>query len=127
MYVLSIIMGEETECRLDTACRCLDLSKPSKKDWFELSDRELRERASLFRSLSDPNRIRIIEMLSKEPLYVCLIQHLLDGIKYSKLSYHLDILKKEGLVDSKREKNFVLYFLTPRGRRLSSDILSIEE
>ena len=120
-------MGEETECRLDTACRCLDLPKPSKKDWLQLSDMELRERASLFRSLSDPNRIRIIEMLSKEPLYVCLIQHLLDGIKYSKLSYHLDILKKEGLVDSKREKNFVLYFLTPRGRRLSSDVLSIEK
>lgn len=120
-------MGEEAECRLDTACKCLDLQKPSKQDWLEMSEEEIRKTSSLFKSLSDPNRIRIIEMLSRDSLYVCIIQHLLDGIKYSKLSYHLDILKKEGVVDSERQGNFVLYFLTPMGKRLSADILSIRK
>lgn len=120
-----MIMGEETECRLDTACKCLDLPKPSKEDWLEMSEEEIQKTSSLFKSLSDPNRIRIIEMLSKDSLYVCIIQHLLDGIKYSKLSYHLDVLRKEGVVDSERQGNFVLYFLTPRGRKLSDEILAI--
>lgn len=120
-------MGEENECRLDTACKCLDLPKPSKKDWLELNDEEIKETSSLFKSLSDPNRIRIIEMLTRDSLYVCIIQHLLDGIKYSKLSYHLDVLKKEGVVDSERQGNFVLYFLTPMGKGLSSSILSIKK
>ena len=120
-------MGEETECRLDTACKCLDLLKPSKEDWFEMTDEEIRETSSLFKSLSDPIRIRILEMLSKDSLYVCIIQHLLDGIKYSKLSYHLDILKKEGVVDSERQGNFVLYFLTPMGKRISADIPTIKK
>ncbi len=118
-------MGEEAEYRLDTACKCLDLTKPSKKEWLKMSDKECGDLSSLFKSLSDPNRIRIIEMLSKDSLYVCIIQYLLDGIKYSKLSYHLDILKKEGLVDSERRGNFVLYSLTPSGKRLSADILSM--
>jgi len=120
-------MGEETECRLDTACKCLDLQKPSKQDWLEMTEGEILEASSLFKSLSDPNRIRIIEMLSKDSLYVCLIQHLLDGIKYSKLSYHLDILRKEGIVDSERQGNFVLYSLTRFGRKLSSEILSLRK
>ncbi len=124
---ITMNMGEETQYRLDTACKCLDLPKPSKDNWLEMSDEEIHETASLFRSLSDPNRIRIIEMLSKDSLYVCIIQHLLDGIKYSKLSYHLDILKKEGVVDSERQGNFVLYSLTPMGKRLSNDILSIKK
>lgn len=120
-------MVEETECRMDTACKCLDLPKPSKADWLGMTEEEVLEISSLFKSLSDPNRIRIIEMLSKDSLYVCIIQHLLDGIKYSKLSYHLDVLKKEDVVDSERQGNFVLYYLTPTGKRLSADILSIKK
>lgn len=118
-------MVDDSECRLDTACKCLELQKPSKDEWLDMKDEEIRALSSLMRSISDPIRIRIIEMLSKDSLYVCIIQHLLDGIKYSKLSYHLDILKKEGIVESKREGNFVLYHLTSRGVEISKVILSI--
>jgi len=118
-------MADEGDCRLDTACKCLELTKPSKDDWLEMTDEEVQALSSLMRSVSDPIRIRIIEMLSKDSLYVCIIQHLLDGIKYSKLSYHLDILKKDGFVDSRREGNFVLYFLTTRGVEISERIISL--
>lgn len=120
-------MDEDSAERLNTACKCLDLPKPSKDDWLEMEDKKIQEISSLFKSLSDPIRIRIIEILSKDSLYVCLIQHLLDEIKYSKLSYHLDILRKGGVVDSEKQGNFVLYFLTPLGKRLSSDILLIKK
>ncbi|MBN1539567.1 MAG: winged helix-turn-helix transcriptional regulator [Candidatus Thermoplasmatota archaeon] len=120
-------MGEETECRLDTACRCLELPRPSKDLYLNMKDDEVLRISSLFRSLADPNRIRIMEMLSKGPLYVCMIQYLLDGIKYSKLSYHLDVLKKEGVVDSERQGNFVLYSLTPKGRKLSEELHAITD
>lgn len=118
-------MADDGECRLDNACRCLDLARPSKDEWLGMSDDDMRDLSSLIRSVSDPVRLRIIEMLVKGNLYVCLIQHLLDDIKSSKLSYHLDILKKEGLIDSEREGNFVLYSLTDKGRIISERLLSL--
>lgn len=110
---------------MDTACRCLDLPRPSREEWLRMSDDECRKVSSLMGSLSDPLRLRIIEMLSKGPLYVCIIQHLLDDIKYSKLSYHLDILKKEGLIGSRREGNFLRYFLTPQGKTVARKVLKL--
>lgn len=118
-------MAKEKDCRLDTACKCLDLPRPSRDDWLRMSDEETRNLSALMGSLSDPIRLRIMEMLSKGPLYVCLIQHLLNGIKYSKLSYHLDILKKEGLIGSKREGNFLRYFLTPRGKVVAMKVMKL--
>lgn len=111
-------MANSKDGRLDTACRCLDLPRPSRDDWLRMSDEEIKNVSALMGSLSDPIRLRIIEMLSKGPLYVCIIQHLLDDIKYSKLSYHLEVLKKEGIIRSKREGNFLLYHLTPKGKRI---------
>ena len=120
-------MVDDIDCRLDTACKCLELPKPLKEEWLEMKDEECKALSSLFKSFSDPIRIRIIEMLSKDSLYVCIIQHLLDGIKYSKLSYHLDILKQEGVVDAERQGNFVLYVLTPFGKKISQEILSMKK
>jgi len=77
-------------------------------------------------ALSDPIRLRVLEMLDKGPLYVCLIQHLLGDIKYSKLSYHLDILKEKGLISSKRQGNFLLYCITIRGKRTWSAVQEMD-
>jgi len=43
-------------------------------------------------------------------------------IKYSKLSYHLKLLKEAGLVDSKKDKNFLIYRLTDLGRKVLDDV-----
>lgn len=116
-------MTDNEGCRLDSACKCLDLEKPSKDEWLRIGEEECRSMSLVFRSLSDPIRIKILDMLTKDSLYVCIIQHLLDGIMYSKLSYHLDILKKARLIDSVREGNFVLYSLTEKGRLVSDKFL----
>lgn len=117
-------MAENGKGRLETACRCLDLVKPDRKDYLILEEGVCKDISSFMKSLSDPTRIRIIEMLSHESLYVCIIQHILDDISNSKLSYHLDILKKEGLIESKRQGNFILYSLTPFGKGIWEGLLS---
>jgi len=119
-------MAKETGCRLETACKCLDLDKPSREEWLKMSDEECLALSSMFGSLSDPVRVRIVEMLGRGPLYVCIIQYLLDDIKYSRLSYHLDILRTEGIVDSNREGNFLRYSLTPWGKALSKKIMGLK-
>jgi len=108
-------MASEEDCRLNAACKCLELPRPRREDWLRLSDKECSKIAEHHSVLSDPIRVRILDMLGKGPLYVCLIQYLLEGISNSKLSYHLDILKKAGLVTSKRQGSFVLYKLTKKG------------
>lgn len=45
-------------------------------------------------------------------------------IKYSKLSYHLKILKDAGLVEFRKERNFLIYRLTNLGRKVLKDIES---
>ncbi len=117
-------MANRSDCRLETACRCLDVTKPKRKDWLSKTKKEYERTASLLEALSDPVRLRVLDMLSNGSLYVCLIQHLLDDIKYSKLSYHLDVLKRQGLIASDRQGNFLLYHLTPHGKRIAEMALN---
>ncbi len=64
--------------------------------------------AQTFRALSDPNRQKIIDILKQEELPVSDI-----GLKLSitlpTLSHHLDILKRAGLVSSRREGQKIYY------------------
>lgn len=62
-------------------------------------------------TINDSNRIRIIELLSRnEQLCVCDIFERL-GLPQNLTSYHLNILRKSGLVESKKEGVKVIYKL----------------
>lgn len=64
----------------------------------------LKKQADIFKSLSDPNRIRILKMLQMKSMCVCEITEIL-GLAASTVSQHLTILKKAGfIVDSKNGK-----------------------
>jgi len=39
-------------------------------------------------------------------------------MKYSKLSYHLSVLKECGLVSSKEDGNWIIYSITSPGKRM---------
>lgn len=72
--------------------------------------------------LADPQRLRIIECLSDGSrnvgeLAVCLGKHLV------KVSHHLSVLKKAGLVKSNRRGRYIYYELQS-GAISSSDILN---
>lgn len=69
---------------------------------------------SLFKALSDPFRIRILSMLSVQPLCVCIIRELLD-ISDTRLSYHLKELSSMGLIEGTSQGNYIIYQLTDLG------------
>jgi DNA-binding transcriptional ArsR family regulator len=70
----------------------------------------------VFKALSDPIRVRILKALRIEDLCVCVLVELMD-CEYSKLSYHLGVLKKAGLIDCKKDGNFLIYHLTANGEK----------
>ncbi|MCW4027782.1 MAG: metalloregulator ArsR/SmtB family transcription factor [Candidatus Bathyarchaeota archaeon] len=71
----------------------------------------------VFHILSDPRRLRIILILSVQSSCVCILKRLIR-MSDSKLSYHLSVLKKNGLVRTTREGNWIVYALTDKGKTL---------
>jgi len=66
--------------------------------------------ASGFHALSDPLRIRVIELLRSQELCVCDLCDRLE-INQSKLSFHLKTLKESGLLRSRQEGRWIYYSL----------------
>ncbi|MBN2102921.1 winged helix-turn-helix transcriptional regulator [bacterium] len=65
---------------------------------------------TLFKALSDKNRIRIIKILEKRPLCVCEITTILN-LACSTTSKHLSVLKKAKLIFEQKEGKWVNYYL----------------
>jgi len=81
------------------------------------SDDETLATASLFRVLADPFRLKILTLLAVQPLCVCVIRSVLE-ISDSRLSYHLSILKKAGLIAGGQSGTWIIYRLTEEGERV---------
>ena len=71
---------------------------------------------SLFKALSDANRIRIVKMLEIRSLCACEIVEVLQ-LANSTVSKHLAILRESGLISDKKEGKWVNYALN----KLSAD------
>ncbi|MEM9159131.1 MAG: metalloregulator ArsR/SmtB family transcription factor [Verrucomicrobiota bacterium] len=63
---------------------------------------------TLYKCLSEPNRIRILNLLKEGPLCVCQIQQALDEPQV-KMSKHLGYMKERGLLLSTRKANWSFY------------------
>ena len=70
----------------------------------------------IHQALSDPARLKIIAMLGVQPLCVCVLKACL-GMADSRLSYHLSVLKKAGLIEGEQQGNWIIYCLTEEGER----------
>jgi DNA-binding transcriptional ArsR family regulator len=79
-----------------------------------LSEADLERLSTRHRACADPIRLKIIAMLGIQPLCVCVIKEVL-GIADSKLSYHLGVLKKAGLITGEQQGNWIIYSLTAEG------------
>jgi len=64
--------------------------------------------AKLFRALADPNRLRIVNILSERGVCVCDLQSVLD-LPQPFISRHLAYLRRVGLVRDRREGPRVCY------------------
>lgn len=63
-----------------------------------------------FHALSDPLRVKVLELLRTQELCVCeLCQQL--GVTQSKLSFHLKNLKQADLVKARQEGRWIYYSL----------------
>lgn len=65
----------------------------------------------IYKSLSEPDRLRIVNLLHEGPLCGCFLQDIL-GIGQVKVSKQLAYLKKMGLVECVRNANWVVYKLS---------------
>ena len=76
--------------------------------------RDTEEMAEVFKALSDPLRLRLLEMLSKSDgartrdICVCDLAGRL-GVSQPNVSHHLKILKTAGLVHCERNAGFSYY------------------
>lgn len=72
--------------------------------WMEVA----MELINIFKALGDENRLRILNLLSRQKLCVCELEVLLQ-IKQSNLSRHLNRLKTEKIIVSEKVSQWVYY------------------
>ena len=68
-----------------------------------------------YQACADPVRLKILSLLSVQSLCVCVIKAAV-GIADSKLSYHLNILKKAGMIAGEQQGLYIIYQLTGPAR-----------
>lgn len=75
----------------------------------------LEGQARIHHALADPLRLTILYLVRDQPLCVCVINRFMR-LANSKLSYHLTILKENGLIEGENHGNWIIYSLTDTGR-----------
>lgn len=78
--------------------------------------------AKVFKALSDPNRLMIVEMLQNGERCACEILDDLN-IGQSTLSHHMKILCESGLVKARREGKWMYYSLSKEGCEAAKNLL----
>ena len=81
-----------------------------------VTNEDVSDTVALLKALSDPIRVRILKALHIEDLCVCVLVELMN-CEYSKLSYHLGVLKKVGLIECTQDGTFLIYRLTELGAK----------
>jgi ArsR family transcriptional regulator len=101
---------------------------PEERARFEAlaADDDVSAVVDTFKAITDPLRVHVLRMLAERDLCVCVLVDVLD-VEYSKLSYHLKILREAGLVRNERDGNYSEYGLTDRGRKLVDIVADVED
>jgi ArsR family transcriptional regulator, arsenate/arsenite/antimonite-responsive transcriptional repressor len=71
---------------------------------------DLEQTSRLFQALSDPTRLRIVQMLARSECCVCDLEEPV-GAYQSRLSFHLKKLKDAGVVSDRKQGRWVYYTL----------------
>lgn len=81
----------------------------------------------IYQCLCDLTRLRILHLLAKGELCVCHIQEILDEPQV-KISKHLAYLRNHGLVESRKEANWMIYRLPAKpSRELSANLACLQD
>ena len=77
----------------------------------------------LFKTLSDPTRLRLLNLLAEGDVCVCDLHGTL-GLEQPKVSRHLARLRRAGLVDAERNGKWMHYRLARQGDPLVRNVLA---
>ncbi|HEY8994730.1 MAG TPA: metalloregulator ArsR/SmtB family transcription factor, partial [Lacunisphaera sp.] len=81
----------------------------------------------IYECLCDLTRLRLLHILTQGPLCVCHFQALL-GEPQVKISKHLAYLRQRGLVEAKREGNWMIYALPAKpSRELAANLACLQD
>ena len=80
------------------------------------------ETARAFKSLCDPQRLKILDMLNREELCACDILEQMD-IGQSTLSYHMKIFVDGSIVNRRREGKRTFYILEAEGCKRAKGLI----
>ena len=81
----------------------------------------------IYQCLCDPTRLRILNLLTAGELCVCHFQEIL-GEPQVKISKHLAYLRSRGLVESRKEANWVIYRLPAKpARELAANLACLQD
>lgn len=76
------------------------------------TDDQFEEMQRWYQACADPVRLKILSLLMVQPLCVCVIKAVVK-MADSKLSYHLTILKKAGMIEGEQQGQWIIYQITP--------------
>ena len=81
----------------------------------------------IYQCLCDSTRLRILHLLRQGELCVCHIQEIL-GEPQVKISKHLSYLRARGMVEGRKEANWMIYRLPDKPcRELSTNLACLED
>lgn len=82
---------------------------------------QMEQYVELFKALSDETRLRLVVLLCRRELCVCQIEAAL-GISQTKASRHLAILRRAGLLKSRRDGLWIYYTLKDPGNKVEANL-----
>ncbi len=103
------------------AAVCAPIGRP------KMSIHQAEATAAVFKALSDPARVRVVNLLAstREPVCVCHLTDLL-GLSQATVSFHMKKLMDAGLLDREQRGVWAYYSLRDDARRRLSAILDLE-
>lgn len=78
----------------------------------DTTEEALAELTSILRVIADEKRLRILKLLTRQEMCVCDIMERLE-LSQSLVSHHLGVLKRAGLVQDRRDAQWVYYSIDP--------------
>jgi len=81
---------------------------------------------TVFKALADETRLRVLKLLGRGELCVCEIAAALD-LEQPRLSFHLRILKRAGMIVDRRQERWIVYRLNHADLFIRFLLLSIED
>src|SRR5213592_1665274 len=115
-------MGEELMRSLELIDCCRPLGAAS------LSDEEAEATAALFRTLADPARVKIVNLLatSGEPVCACEFEPAL-GLSQPTVSHHLKKLTDAGLLEREQRGRWAYFSLRPEATSQLEQLVRMTE